>query len=83
MDQSAHHTEGMHELASFRGDDAPCLVAAALACRGCLSGAVDWSLRVDDFEAEVVCRCRDCGYERTVELTSEQALRLSLQPQLA
>jgi hypothetical protein len=73
----------MHELASFRGNDAPALVAAALACRACLSGAVDWSLCVDDFEADVLCRCRDCGYERTVELTSEQALRLSLQPQLA
>ena len=82
MHARSRHTEGMHELASFRGDDAPCLVAAALACRRCLSGAVDWSLRVDDFEAEVICRCRQCGYARTVELTSEQALRLSLQPQL-
>jgi hypothetical protein len=68
------------ELANFRGDDDPSLVAAALACRQCLSGDVEWSLRVDDFEGEVQCRCRSCGYTREVSLTSEQTLRLSLQP---
>jgi hypothetical protein len=67
------------ELASFRGDDDPSLVAAALACRACLSGEVDWSLLIDDFEGEAVCRCRACGYTRIVSLTSEQALRLSLE----
>jgi len=67
------------ELASFRGDDDPSLVAAALACRGCLSGEVDWSLLIDDFEAEAICHCRSCGYARSVSLTSEQALRLALQ----
>ena len=66
------------EIASFRGDDDPSLVAAALACRVCLSGAVDWSLRLREWEAEVECRCRDCGDERLVSLTSDQALRLSL-----
>jgi hypothetical protein len=66
------------ELATFRGDDEPVLVAAALACRACLSGAVDWSLRVEDFEGTVECRCQSCGYVREVSLTSEQALRLSL-----
>jgi uncharacterized Zn finger protein len=68
------------ELATFRGDDDPLLVAATLACRVCLSGDVDWSLLIDDFDGEVICRCRSCGYARTVTLTSEQALRLSLQP---
>jgi hypothetical protein len=71
--------EGVLELANFRGDDDPSLVAAALACRLCLSGDVDWSLQIDDFDAEVICRCRSCGYERAVSLTSEQALRLALQ----
>ena len=66
------------ELATFRGNDEPALVAAALACRACLSGAVDWSLRVEDFEGTVECRCQSCGYVRDVSLTSEQALRLSL-----
>lgn len=70
----------MPELATFRGDDDPLLVAAALACRACLSGDVEWSLSIDDFEAEAVCRCRSCGCARTVALTSEQALRLSLSP---
>jgi hypothetical protein len=71
--------EDMPELASFRGDDDPCLVSAALACRACLSGDVEWSLRIDDFDGEVECRCRECGYTRRVTLTSEQTLRLSLQ----
>ena len=71
--------DGSLELATFRGDDDPSLVAAALACRACLSGDVDWSLLIDDFDAEVICRCRTCGYERPVSLTSEQALRLALQ----
>jgi hypothetical protein len=71
--------ESTLELASFRGDDDPSLVAAALACRACLSGDVQWSLLVDDFEGHVECRCRSCGYSRTVSLTSEQTLRLSLQ----
>jgi hypothetical protein len=66
------------ELASFRGDDDPCLVAAALACRICLSSAVDWSLHLDAWEGQVECRCRDCGHSRVVSLTPEQALRLSL-----
>jgi hypothetical protein len=67
------------ELATFRGDDDSSLVAAALACRACLSGEVEWSLRVDDFEGSVECRCKRCGSVREVSLTSEQALRLSLE----
>ena len=70
----------MEDLANFRGDYDPALLAAALACRACLSGEVDWSLLIEDFDAEAICRCRSCGYARTVSLTSEQALRLSLQP---
>jgi hypothetical protein len=66
------------ELATFRGNDDPSLVAAALACRACLSGDVEWSLRVEDFEGTVQCRCNSCGYARGVSLTSEQTLRLSL-----
>lgn len=66
------------ETASFRGDDETLLVAASLACRMCLSGEIDWSLRVEDWDAEAECRCRACGYKRTVSLTSDQALRLSL-----
>ena len=72
--------DGSLELANFRGDDDPSLVAAALACRACLSGEVEWSLRVDDFDGTVECHCRRCGYVREVSLTSEQALRLSLTP---
>jgi hypothetical protein len=66
------------ETANFRGDDQACLVEASLACRVCLSGQIDWSLRVDDWDHEVVCRCRACGDERVVSLTGDQALRLAL-----
>ena len=48
----------------------------------CLSGQVDWSLRVEDWDAEVECRCRSCGHARTVWLTGEQALRLSVDRRL-
>lgn len=70
----------MAEVASFRADDDPLLVAASLACRMCLSGEVDTLLSIEDFDAEATCRCRACGHERTVSLTSDQALRLSLSP---
>lgn len=70
------------ETASFRGDDAACFVEASLACRRCLSSAVDWSLDVEDFDEEVKVECRSCGYRRTVSLTGDQALRLALEHQL-
>jgi hypothetical protein len=66
------------ETANFRGDDQECLVEASLACRVCLSGQIDWSLRVAEWDHEVVCRCRACGDERVVSLTGDQALRLAL-----
>lgn len=69
-----------HEVASFRGDDDPRLVAASLACRVCLSGDVLWTLEGREWEAEAECRCGACGHAWTVGLTSDQALRLSLQP---
>ena len=71
------------ETASFRGDDEPCLVEASLACRVCLSGDVEWHLRERDWDAEVVCRCADCGDVRVVSLTGEQVLRLSLDRRIA
>ena len=68
----------MAETTTFRGDDHPALVAAALACRVCLSGEVEWALEVGDFEGQVHCRCLNCGHRRVVSLTSDQTLRLSL-----
>lgn len=67
------------EAAAFRGDDDPLLVAAALACRVCLSGNVEWALELDDFEAQACCRCRCCGDRRVISLGPEQALRLALE----
>ena len=55
-------TQPLPELASFRGDDDPRLVAATLACSACLSGEVDWALDVDGWEAQVWCSCRSCGH---------------------
>jgi hypothetical protein len=66
------------ETATFRGDDDVCLVEASLACSVCLSGDVEWSLQSDEWDAQVHCRCGSCGHTRTVWLTGEQALRLSL-----
>ena len=68
----------MVELAAFRPDDPWELVAASLACRGCLSSAVTWWLDGDAFECRAVCVCDDCGMERAVELSLQQTLRLSL-----
>ena len=79
----ARHVQGVPttcELAVFRGDDAPALVDASLSCTVCLSGAVEWSLLADVWEAEVECRCHSCGHGRTVSVTGEQALRLALHP---
>jgi hypothetical protein len=67
------------ELATFRGNDDPLLVAAALACRACLSGDVEWALEVEDFGGWVHCLCRSCGERRAMSLTPDQALRLSLE----
>ena len=68
----------MTETATFRGDDHVWLVEASLACRVCLSGEIDWSLRVETWDHEAVCRCRRCGDVRVVSLTGELALRLAL-----
>ena len=68
------------EPASFRGDDDPRLVAAAIACRTCLSAEVDWSLQVGEWgDGQASCHCRSCGQARTLSLTGEQALRLALE----
>ena len=70
--------ECSNETTSFRGDDDPRLVHAALACSACLSGDVHWALQVDDWEQQVECACRSCGHRRVVALNPDQALRLHL-----
>lgn len=70
------------ETATFRGDDDVCLVEASLACRVCLSGNIEWSMRGDVWDAEVVCRCDACGDVRSVWLNGEQALRLTVDRRL-
>ena len=69
------------ETAAFRADDPDCLVAASLSCLRCLSGAVDWRLRASGYEARVDCSCHACGGRRTVFVTPDQALRLTLHEQ--
>lgn len=66
------------ETAAFRADEPDCLVAAGLACRICLSGEVDSELAGDAWDDHARCRCRECGHERSVALTPDQALRLAL-----
>jgi hypothetical protein len=76
----AHAEEGIGrvERPVFRGDDPECMVAAGLSCRACLSAEVDWALLIEPWDPHVSCRCRRCGHERTLSLTPDQALRLSL-----
>jgi len=66
------------ETTTFRGDDYPRLVQAALACSACLSGDVEWELAVGEWEWQVECSCCGCGYRRVVALDFQQALRLHL-----
>jgi hypothetical protein len=69
---------GSIETADFRGDDVDALVAASLACSGCLSGDVDWALDGASFDPSVRVACRGCGHVRRVFLQPMQALRLHL-----
>jgi hypothetical protein len=66
------------ETTTFRGDDDPRLVRAALACSACLSGDVEWTLELDEWEPQVESACRVCGHRRVVALNAQQALRLHL-----
>ncbi len=70
--------ETLLETAGFRMDDGDCLVAASLACRTCLGGDIEWKLRVSSYDSTADCVCRTCGDRRTLFLTPEQALRLTL-----
>lgn len=64
--------------AAFRNDDEDCLVAASLACPGCLSAAVECFLSPHGYDPRVDCTCHRCGLRHTVFLTPSQALRLAL-----
>ena len=66
------------ETTSFRGDDDPRLVRAALACNACLSGDVEWALELRAWESQAECTCQTCGHRRVVALDFQQALRLHL-----
>jgi hypothetical protein len=65
------------EQASFLLTDPPALVQASLACPLCLH-AVDWRDAGTGADAAVECECRNCGHERTVQLSAGQMLRLTL-----
>ena len=58
------------ETATFRGDDEVCLVEASLACSLCLSGDVEWSLRTEEWDAGVDCRCEPLRWARSTVLSS-------------
>ena len=73
-----HRSGTTIDVAAFRAADPDCLVAAALACRVCLSGDVEWSLSVERYDAHVQCACGACGATQRVFLAPSQALRLSL-----
>ena len=64
------------ERASFDPSDPAALIEASLACRFCLH-AVDWASAGHGAQPAIVCRCRGCGHERTLELNGAQLLRLA------
>ena len=66
------------ETANFRADDSDALVAASLACYGCLSDDVAWTLDPSGYDPLAQCECRCCGERWPVYLTPVQALRLAL-----
>ena len=69
------------EVARFGTEDGDELVLAALSCPYCLrEDTIEWSLRLEDYDPHVRCRCPDCRRRWRVYLLPEQALRLSLVP---
>ncbi len=71
----------MPRVASYRADDPPELVAAALSCPWCLAAEVAYVLEADDvLDASASCRCRACKHSWRLFLAPEQALRLALAP---
>jgi len=68
------------DVASFLPVDPDVLVRASLSCSFCLSGEVAWSLADDGAGFVVRCLCQQCDNERTIGLTDDQALRLTIAP---
>jgi hypothetical protein len=65
------------EHAEFQFTDARSTVDASLACPQCLH-TVSWEPVGAGTQPAVVCRCSNCGHERTVELSGTQMLRLTM-----
>jgi hypothetical protein len=70
------------ELATFLPLDPDLLVRASLACPRCLSD-VQWEVYGSSEDASAHCECPDCGAERDLLLSPEQALRLRIGGELA
>jgi hypothetical protein len=66
----------VHDVARFRPEDPPALVAASFACPQCLHEPS--VVRVDDESAQ--CACLPCGIGWEVALDDMQQLRLALSP---
>jgi hypothetical protein len=65
------------EVATFLPLDPDMLVRASLACERCL-GDVEWEVRGAAEDASAHCSCRECGAQRDLLLSPEQALRLRI-----
>ncbi|MCD6728325.1 MAG: hypothetical protein LT070_13935 [Solirubrobacteraceae bacterium] len=68
------------EVATFLADDPDVLVRASLACPVCLHGPGAVDLRRDGDDWWVECWCVECRNRRRVELSQDQALRLTVAP---
>lgn len=70
---------GNDDVARFRPDDDPRLVAASFACPVCLGLDADARLVLSPEDSEVECSCA-CGTTWLVAVDAGQALRLVLHP---
>ena len=68
------------DVARFRADDDPRLVAASFACPVCLGLGGTARLVLDPDDSEVECACSACAMSWSVGVTPAQAMRLVLHP---
>ncbi|MCW3010791.1 MAG: hypothetical protein JWO90_1195 [Solirubrobacterales bacterium] len=75
--------DGFDDVARFRADDDPQLVAASFACPVCLGLDGVARLLIERDDSEVECACVGCGTAWTVAVDPAQVMRLVLHPPTA
>ena len=72
----------LDDVARFRADDDPRLVAAAFACPVCLGLDAVARLMLEPEDAEVACSCAACDVDWVVAVDPGQLMRVALHPPL-